>query len=358
MSVKSIDPKIIKKIRQKIQFRREVARKIDDIESKVRKERQKTHHKLVKEMSQQAGINLNNAIEEGLKRNKVQRRFVDHEYKKLQKIVKNQIKTDTKKQIKFEKEYHEKYFKDLPEKEGNPCLLFWEPDEELGPGEHITSDGPGGMVGSGCREPRLSLYESESIIELSSEYSFRNHIFYPRNYVRTGEDDSHVWQRVQQDIVIERRPIESGRGNFNVQTMQLWLRGMGYCELRPGDPPCGHGVIGPSSEARVEVDVMLAQRHDDAPDGYYYTYIYNNDYYWVRYDSYSGEANIEPYIGNVDPAIIYGPDYGGHELYIFFSLTTYVGAYLEDAQAELDFSGPESEGINLHDIRLCGDYDS
>jgi hypothetical protein len=358
MSVKSIDPNIVKQLRQKVQFRREIARKIDVIESKVRNERQKTHYKLANEISQQAGINLKKAVEEGLKRNKVQRRFIDNEYKKIQKIIKNQLKKDTKKQIFFEKEYHEKYLKDLPEKEGNPCLLFWEPDAEFGPGEHITSDEPGGMVGSGCREPRLSVHESESTIELSSEYSYRNHVFYPRNYVRTGEDDSHVWQRVQQDIIIERRPIESGRGNFNVRTMQLWLRGLGYCELRPGDPPCGHGFIGPSSEAVVEVDVMLSQRHDDASDGYYFSSIYNNDSYWARDDNFSGEVPIEPYIGNVDPAIIYGPEHGGHELYIYFSLSTYVGAYLEDARAELDFSRPESEGINLHDIRLCGDYDS
>jgi hypothetical protein len=358
MSLQPIDPKIVKKIRQDIQFRGEVAQQIDNIESKVRRERHKTHYEFAREMAQQTGIDLNKIIGEGLKRNVVQRRFVDREYQKLRKLVKNQLKVDIAKQIEFEKIYHDKYLKSLPDKEGNPCLLFWEPDAELAPGEHVICDPPGGMVSYSCREPRLAVHESETTIELSSEYSYRNHIFYPRNYVRTGEDDSHVWQRVQQDIVIERRSIERGRGNFNVQSMQLWLRGLGYCELRPGDPPCGHGFIGPSSEARVEVDVTLVQRHDDSPDGYSYAYIYNNDYFWVRYDSYSGEAYIEPYIGNVNPAIIYGPDEGGHELYIFFGLTTYVGAYLEDAQAELDFSRPDSEGINLHDIRLCGNYDS
>jgi hypothetical protein len=356
MAMTPIDPKIVKKIRQEIQFRREIARKIDDIESKVQIERQKTHHELVQEMAKQAGIDLEKAIEMGLKRNKVQRRFVDREYKKLEEIVKKQLKADIKKQLLFEKEYHEKYLKDLPEKEGNPCLLFWEPDPESEPAHYVTSDAPGGMVGSGCREPRMSSYHSEFTIDLASEYGPRNHIFYPRNYVRTGEDDSHVWQRIQQDIVIGRRPLEGGRGDFDVRTMQLWLRGTGYCELRPGDPPCGHGFIGSSAEATVEIDVTMVQRHDDAPDGYYYSHLYSDDYYWSQYDRFSGEAHIEPYIGNVDPATIYSPDTGGRETYVYFGLSTYVGAYLEEAQAELDFSRPDSEGINLHDIRLCGDY--
>jgi hypothetical protein len=363
MAIKPVSQKIVKTIQQEIEFKQKMSQQVDSLNHRVQIERVKTHHTFVKEMAEKAGIDYNKAIEQGLRRNKAQRRFVDREYKQLRERAKKRIKEDTKKQLLFEKEYYEKFLADMPLNEGNPCLILWEPDPLHPPDGYAVEDdpGPGGMIGSGCREPRLSSHQSETNFQLASEYSHRNHLFYPRNFVRTGEDDSHVWQKTIHLFVLGRRPLDRGRGNFFFWKPQIWISGIGYCELRPGDLPIGHGIVGASSEARVEVHIVLIQRYDHAPDGYLYTWIFSDDCYWARYNRYCGEVRIEPYVPYIEgmrilPWCIYGPDQGGHEIYVFFNLTTYVGAYLEEAQAELDFSQPYSEGIHLADVRLCGLY--
>ncbi len=353
MSKESIDPQIIEKMREPVEFRQQISDAARDLNARIRLERHKTHQRMVKTTAEKMKLKLEQFSDEGLRRNKIQRRFLDREYAKLKQQVVKQMRVDGKQSIAFEKEYHEKYLRDLVEKEGNPCLLLWE--HEGGPGEHVTNDGPGGMVGYGCRPPQMSDYEHEAEVDVSDTYGARNHVFYSRNYVQTGEDDSHVWQRVRQEIIIGRRPLESGQGDFNVTSLQLWIRGIGYCEIRPGDIPCGEGVIGPTSEANLEVDLVLGQRHDDASDGYYFQHIYHR-IQWSRHNEYIGEARIEPEITSIDPVIIYSPDNGGHEITLYVSISNYVGAYLEEARAELDFSRPDSEGINLHDVRLCGNY--
>lgn len=354
MKLKPLQKNVAESIRERILFKQKTADDLKEFHAKIQIERQKTHQKMIQQTAKNLGIDLNTFAKEGVRRNNAQRRLIDQAYHKIKKQVTEQIKQDTIGKKAFEKKFHESYLKELPQKEGNPCLLFWEP--VMDPSEHITQDEPGGMVGYGCRQPQLSSREHDTDVIVASTYGYRNHIFYNRNYVRTGDDDMHVWQRIQQDLIIGRRPIERGRGDFIVDSLQLWLRGVGSCELRRGDIPCGEGVIGPGSEARVEVDIVMAQEYEDSPDGYTYQDIYHNDYYWSRCDDYMGEARVEPCVVSIDPAVIYSPDNGGGEISLFFSLSTFTGAYLEESLAELDFSAPDFEGIHLHDIRLCGDY--
>lgn len=354
----SIDPEVLETIRKKMTFRHEIENDIDTLESQIRQKSQETYMDFMRIIADQAGVDMNKLLKEGLRRNKVQRRIIERGYKEITKKTKNFAKNEAKRRLDNEKKYYESIFKDILKIEGNPCLLLWEPDSAIGPSEMPHRDSPGGMFGSGCKEPHFAEHEYESEIVPSSEYSWRNHLFYPRVYVSTGDDDSHVWQRLEQNILLGRRPLVSGRGNFNVERLQVWLRGTGYCELREGHPPLfGPGSISPWSEARIGLHITLIQAYDYSPDGYTYSNILSRPYHWARYDSYSGDAYIEPYIGESRAATIYSPDEGGHEIYVYFTLESCAGAYQNEARSELDFTAPDWDGLNLHDIRVCGNYE-
>jgi hypothetical protein len=355
MAVKPIDPEVAEAVRKRMRFRHEIEMEIDKIQSQIRKGSQDTYLNFMEKVADQAGIDLKELNEEGLRRHEVERRLVERGYESITARVQEFVQEEAKRRREAEQQYYERFLKDLIKGEGNPCQLVWEPDD-FPPGEIVTTDGPGGMVGYACKPPVMAAYDHSSTIDLSSTYSSPHHMFYPSVEVSTGADDSHVWLRLDQNVWLRRRELPGGRGSFNVERLQIWLSGTGYCDSRSGHPPLfGPGILGPTAEARIELHANLAQRYDHSPDGYHYSDLLHNRYHWVEYDDYTGDARVTPYIGASEPATIYSPDEGGHEIYVYFSLQSYVGAFADDAQARLDFS---ADGLSLIDIRLCGSYAS
>ncbi len=354
---KTIDAKRFEAICKRMNFRHEVEKEIDDIQSQIRQKAHQTHMNFLEEIARRAGIDTKMIIEEGLRRNKVQRRMKERGFMQIRQKAQKFAKEQSLIRREATKRYHKRFSREILKSEGNPCLLIWEPVTGIPPTPVLYRDNPGGMVGSGCKEPHMAEHEHEDEIVLAADYSHENHLFYPRVYVATGDDDSHVYLRLHQNVMLGRRALESGRGNFNAERVQLWLSGTGYCEIRGGDPcPFGPGGIGPTAEASVGLYIDLFQINESG--GFEQIDILELPNFWIETNSYSGDVNITPYIGPLSrPVEINSPDTSGGEIWILFSLQTYVGAYENEARAELDFTRPDWDGLNLIDIRLCGEYE-
>ena len=345
----------IETIYKKLDFEHEIRREIDVVETRIREKRQETYIDFARSIADQAGVDIQRFYSDGLIRNKVQRRLRETAYQKIRAKARQFAKDEAARCRKAEAEFCKTHFANITKSEGNPCLLVWQPSEDFEPRVLSRTDEPGGMVGYACKAPDLAVREYEGEMELATEYSHRNHVFYPRAYAAAGADDEHVYQSVEQTIVVERRPLEPGAGNFRVDGVQLWLSGVGYYELNEGSAPLfGPGSLGPTAEASVSLYVDLIQRTDFSSDGFSYFRILDLPNYWQRQGSGSGMVRIGPYHDRAAfPADIVNPDSGGHEIYVCVSLTCLAGAYQNEAWAEIDFTRPDYDGLNLIDVRLC-----
>lgn len=213
--------------------------------------------------------------------------------------------------------------------------------------------------GFGCHEPTLSRHEYSYDIEVGFVApEFRTvHRFLPRIYVATGEDDLDVYVRLVQCLFLRRPALESGRGDFLVNGIRVNLSGVGYSRARIEFDECPillntTGRLVETSAMELEITI-----HQTTPTGLMEQLIFDNlVYQGVR--SHSEPAVIE--LGTRTTGLdfrILNPDNGGSEPWLLVMLKTRAYTQGNDALAEINFSDPEYDGLELGCVTLYGEYE-
>ncbi len=351
---------ILEEIRRRDRARAEVASEVANLENLIRQRRHATHMGFVERVAAKAGVDPREIVEEGRRRNKVERRLLDQGYERIRARAKAIVREESARLRDIRARYLERCAKPAREIPNDPELKFMTPVE----GGHWTGvemDPPGGMVGGGCHDPILaerSYGDAMSVGGLPPRYDL--HRFFPRAYAATGEDDSNVFIRLSQTVTLRRDPLTPGLGDFRVSRLSVNLSGVGYSERREGEgcpmllDSCG---LLDAHYLRLRIRILQALSAPAESGGFLDATVLTTDPYYLRTASCS-----EPVVVELGTATfpcdfrIFNPDSGGSEPWLLVTLETQVSGCNEGAWAQIDFSQPDHDGLALGCVSLFGDY--
>jgi hypothetical protein len=351
-----MDISVLEELRKRSQVKDEIEKEIEILENQIRQRRHDTHRRFLDQLAAKAGINPRDIIEEGRRRNKVERRILSKGYESIRSKAKKLVQDELQHRRSVRARYLELCKGQTKTPADDPELKFLQPVSG-GHWTEVAMDPPGGMVGgSECHDPVFaehSYSDDMTVGGLAPDY--RNHHFYPRLLVSTGEDDSDVWIRIRQNLTLRRDPLDHGMGDFLVGRLRVNLSGVGYSERRDGEG-CPilldtHGLIGAQY---VNLKVKIFQTIES---GLMEATLVHRDIYDI-----SSANVIEPIVIELGTEIvthefqIFNPDNGGSEPWILVTLEYYASSHDEGARAEIDFSPPDSDGLELGCVSLFGDY--
>jgi hypothetical protein len=351
-----MDISALEDLRRRSQLKDEIGKEIEVLENQIRQRRHHTHRRFIDQLAAKVGIDPRDMIEEGRRRNKVEQRILSKGYESIRRKAKKLVQKELQHRRSVRARYLELYGGQTKTPADDPELKFNQPVS----GAHWTeveTDPPGGMVGgSECHDPVFSehSYNDDMTVEgLPPDYP--PHHFYPRLFVSTGDDDSDVWIRIRQNLTLRHDPLEHGMGNFLVGRLRVNLSGVGYSERRAGEG-CPilldtHGLIGAQY---VNLKVKIFQTIES---GVMEATLLHRDIYTV-----SSASVIEPIEIELGTEIvthdfqIFNPDNGGSEPWVLVTLEFFASAHDEGGRAEIDFSSPDSDGLELGCVSLFGVY--
>lgn len=350
------DQRLIDTIRRKMQIREELRNEVFGFESQIRQSRNQTYINYIERIADKVGIDMQDFREDAQRRNRIQSRFIHRGYEKFRRQTQVLAREEAEREKEVRKRYLEFFGKQIQHRQGNPELKFIVPVEE-GHWTDVYQDPPGAMLGtSGCRQPSFSQHDYSDDIEVGGVTpTLRDHRFLPRIYVATGEDNSDVYVRLVQCIFLRHDALESGRGDFQVRDIRVNLRGVGYSRARV-DEGCpfflnSHGI---AHSTLVNLKVKIYQT---TPSGLMEQLIFDNTPYGA------GGGHSEPAVISLSTHTdgldfnILNPDNGGSEPWLLVILETYAAASEEDSFAEINFSRPDSDGLELGCVTLYGEYE-
>jgi hypothetical protein len=351
-----MDISVLEDMRRRSQLKDEIGRMIEVLENQIRQRRHHTHRRFIDQLAAKVGINPQDIIEEGRRRNKVEQRILSKGYESIRSKAKKLVQEELQHRRNVRARYLELYGGQKKTPVDDPELKFCQPVS----GGHWTEvelDPPGGMVGgSECHDPVFSEHsysDDMTVGWLPPDYQL--HHFYPRLFVSTGDDDSGVWIRIRQNLTLRHDPLEHGVGNFLVDRLRVNLSGVGYSERRAGEG-CPilldtHGLFGAQY---VNLKVKIFQTIES---GFLEATLLHKDIYTVSSSNVIEPIGIELGTDTVNPNfLLYNPDNGGSEPWVLVTLEFFASAYDEGGRAEIDFSSPVSDGLELGCVSLFGDY--
>lgn len=347
---------VLEETKKNVRMRDEIAREINALESQIRQSRHHTHANFMERIAAKTGIDLTEFMEEGKRRNKIEKRILEKGFDRIRIKTKRLVQEEFKRRQNIRKSYLEIYNKPTNKEPADPELKFCVPVE----GAHWTEcdeGAPGGMVGgSGCHEPSFSerAYSDEMVVGfLPPEY--QSHHFYPRAYAATGDDDDHVHMIVRQNLTLRHDILEPGRGDFDVNRIRVNIFGAGYSERRDGEScPILLHACGLYDAQYVRLKVKIFQT---ILSGFLEATLIQRDLYTISSASVSEPIVIESGTETFPCDFrIFNPDSGGSEPWVLIILEIKASACNEGGRGEIDFSRPEFEGLELGCVSLFGDY--
>lgn len=351
-----MDLSVLQEIRRRNRMRGTIRADIDTINGLIRQRRRSTHMRFLEKAAEKVGIDIQEIIEEGRRRNRVEQRLLNRGYEKIRQKAKELVQEELRYRKAVRQRYVELYQTGGKKPPADPELKFTTPvsggdwtEEEMDP--------PGGMVGgSACHDPVFAerTYSDEMTVGfLPPDYEL--HHLYPRIYASTGEDDSRVYLTLRQNLTLRREPLEPGEGDFDVDHLSVNLHGVGYSERRDGEGcPILLDTCGMVDAHYVRLNVKIFQT---ISSGFLDATLLSTNLYQASSASCSEPIVIELGAETFPCGFrIFNPDNGGSEPWILVTLETSVSGCNENASAEIDFSRPEHEGLELGCVSLFGDY--
>jgi hypothetical protein len=347
--VQPIDLSVLDAIRARERTKAEINYEIRKLENQIRAEEQKIHLGYIEQLAKEAGVNLEAIQEDARRRNLVKQRVLEKGYEEIRAKAKKLVQEEAKHLRSVREAYIACHKEAIKARQGNPELKFLL-SVEGGDWTNVDLDPPGGMVGSGCRDPVFAERDYSDDMEVGGQPpDYRLHYFYPRAYAQAGDDDHDVWVHVRQTVTLRRPTLESGYGNFRVDRVRVNLSGVGYSEGREGR---ASGFTYPITGVRLQVIVM-----QNGPTGFMEARPIEDEWLYSGWRDHAEPARIElgsrMFTCDFD---ILNPDNGGSEPWIYVTLTASAWAEYEDARAEIDFSRPDYGGLELGCVSLYGEY--
>lgn len=354
-------PSILEQIRHRNHVKGVIAREVASLEDRIRQRRHATHMGFLERIATRVGIDLRNLVEEGRRRNRVERRILYRGYEGIRAKAKGLVREESLRLRRIRERYLELSSTPAKTDPVDPELKFVSPVDG-GYWSEVEMDPPGGMLGGGrCRDPIFA--ERTSSDEMILADPPRNdyfHHFYPRVYAATGEDDSEVFITLRQNLTLRRNALDSGVGDFRVNRLSVNLSGVGYSERRFGEgssffflDSCGsYGA----QYVRLKVKIIQALAAAAHQGDFLEATLLSTDLYLL------GMAALGPIVIELGTETfpcdfrILNPDNGGLEPWILFTLECHASSCNEDAWAEIDFTRPENEGLALGCVSLYGEY--
>ncbi|MEB3322258.1 MAG: hypothetical protein VKI81_05490 [Synechococcaceae cyanobacterium] len=347
-------------------------RSIMAFEARMSAEVAATHRMYVEQLKAKHGLDLSDIQADARRRNKVKDRITTRFYREQLSALRECVR-ERQKRLSNTRSIYLSYHGDaIKKRAGNPELKFLEAVAGSARSD-VYHDDPGGMVGgSGCHEPRLSRREvsDEIAIGYLPPDELDGHYFFPRVFVRTGDDDRQVNTKLVQSVFLRRPPLARGRGNFEVSRVRVDLSGVGYSRARlPDSPECPISIGGGGTRVTTTCIKLSLHVHQNTPRGLMVHPLFEGACTGGMCDCpgihLGGGANSHSHPLDIHLATridsrdfrLLSPDEGGSEPWLLVVLETEVKAEGDNSFAEISFAREDSEGLRLGCVTLLGEYD-